>query len=256
MRWFEQFLSEDEIVVRDKFNRRRLISQRKWVVAICSVGLLFDSEKISLLETYGPFNLELLTDDNIALACFAGTSFITLYCLLQLPTFLLNYNDYIRESFSRLRTAEISDEAATVTELRDERQRVRNEIETVEARLGKLSELAPLQRETVGDVRGSLSRQSVLEKTAELLDTAITSDLSEKLSREIASDNDQLSALMDSYIGVEKQLEEALSKLGETSIYRQRKLVMFRLTEVATDLTRIIPTLAFGGLGIKNFFGW
>ncbi|GGB77350.1 hypothetical protein [Henriciella pelagia] len=260
MRWFEQFLSEDEIVVRDKFNRRRLISQRKWVVSFCAIALLFKADQVSLLDTFGPLDLSLLTDDHVSITMFAATSFVFFYCLLQVPAFVSNYDEYIRETFSRLRVADLRDEADTISNLGRERQQIDADMLLAEERDNELQKLRHEYFELSAGSKAAIEQIAGRERLATKLGIDASDDLNSALKKAELELRARKESLYNSKLSAESQLNEAIAKLQETTSSREQKLSLFWKTELLTDLTRIIPTAIFGLIAVycsaRAAVGW
>ena len=142
MNWLDELFSTDRVVLRDRYNRSRVLVQRKWAVFFFFSAYFLEIGFIVIWGKIGPIDFTKMPEQWVSNGLYTGSILVAVYSLIQLPTFLMNYRAYTKESFSELRSREVKASQSTLQNLRSELASERQQMERHEKDIETMQEWA------------------------------------------------------------------------------------------------------------------
>lgn len=247
MSWIERFLKEDELVVRDRYNRKRLIAQRKWIILFYSIAYVFLTDRLNLSKQIGPFDLTNFSDESLISAFLIANLLIFIYSIIQLPSFVLNYPSYLRDSFANLRANENIEDRETIEKLRTEQRETEHRRHEVRNRIEELTEAEHTYQDLVGSNPPQRDEELATARSiAEQFGFDYKPTLLQSIRRELRTSDQQFFQLEENLERIRKDIFSLEEKLESGLNDRSKRFRVYVGTEILTDLTRVLPILLLG----------
>ncbi|MBG67513.1 hypothetical protein [Hyphomonas sp. KY3] len=247
MSWLEKITDSERFEVRDRYNRNRLISQRKWIVLFYFSAYVLLSDKLNMQKEIGPLNFSNLTDEYIALAFLIANALIFAYSIIQIPSFLSNYPAYLRDTFANIRANEGIEDRETMDKLNTEAAESEKRAHELEIRQEDFANAYQAYQDEFGD-RDLLDEDDErrARTIAENYGVPYKPHFLQSIERELRSIgrvryqvSESLDRVYSDIASLNENIERGLSQ-------RSENFKMYAITEVLTDTTRVLPTIVFG----------
>ena len=177
---------------------------------------------------------------------YTGSILVAVYSLIQLPTFLMNYRAYTKESFSELRSREVKASQSTLQNLRSELASERQQMERHEKDIETMQEWAAIYSKLDRSLRfgGSAEEKdfnNLQDQIRDALGIIQAKDTMPKLKEALSHSE---SMLLTSQNNID-QIRAEMDRIGpfghEEADERSVRYRNYFLTEVFTDMFRILP---------------
>lgn len=248
---------EDELLIRDRYNRKRLIVQRKWVLAFYFLAYLLISDRLNLDRTIGPIDFSNFTDEALANVFLLANFLIFLFSLIQLPSFAANYPDYLRDTFATMRANESIEDRDTQEKLRQEHTDTLNRIEDLETKQLELTSAQSEYIHVIGEHEPlDIDHEQKARAIAEKFGLEYRPTMLQTIFREQRSLERETQRLIESAHKIQENIQYLNERMEVGLSERTKRFRIYAGTEILTDMTRILPTIIFSTLSTLSLFGF
>lgn len=250
MEWLERLFS-DTVEVADKFNRKRLINQRKWALLFYVVGLTVELRFVRVNGEFLVFNFSTMDPTFLSNSAYLAGFIVGVFSCIQFPAFVANYNQYINYAFMHHRHAERNKLAEKIDELEVQRSNLEEEYRSTSSSFYRIEQVF---EELAASDGNSPTQQQIYAEFSREFGIANSENITESLRRR----QNDLRYSQSNQAAKIRNVEDLTAEARDELVWFDSRLsgekVVFRMTEIATDFTRVAPVFVLSFLCALKLF--